>query len=340
MVDASPSPSGGHSGLLAIHRLRVSFNTGGTRLVAVNDVDLSVAPGETLGLVGESGSGKTMTLRSVIRLLPRAAVVESGEVIFEGVDVFRLRREQLREIRARAIGTVFQDPYSSLNPVARVGEQLAEALRLNLGLAHREAQLQAIEALRHVGIPQAEKRVRSYPHELSGGMRQRVMFAIATAARPRLLLADEPTTALDVTTQAQILALLARLRQETGMGTVLVSHDFGVIAQACDTVAVMYAGYIVERAPIREAYRRPHHPYTRGLLDSIPSVVPPSRAGNPRLSTIPGQPPELSALPAGCPFQPRCAHARPACEDVSMKLERVEDDHFTACPFVRSWDVS
>ncbi len=337
---AEPLQSPSEAVLLEIRGLRVSFNPGESRVVAVHDVDLTVAAGKTLGLVGESGSGKTMTLRSVIRLLPRAAVVESGEVLFEGVDVFGLRREDLRELRARGIGTVFQDPYSSLNPVARIGEQLAEALRVNLGLTQREAELRAIEALRHVGIPQAEKRFRSYPHELSGGMRQRVMFAIATAARPRLLLADEPTTALDVTTQAQILALLARLREETGMATVLVSHDFGVIAQACDTVAVMYAGYIVERAPIREAYRRPHHPYTRGLLDSIPSIIPPSGAEDARLSTIPGQPPDLAALPSGCPFQPRCPHARPECEGVDMRLERVDGDHFTACPFVRSWDAT
>ncbi|MFA4965257.1 MAG: ABC transporter ATP-binding protein [Thermoleophilia bacterium] len=340
MAEPLPSPTDRERGSLDIRGLRVAFNRRGSRIVAVNDVDLGVSSGQTLGLVGESGSGKTMTLRSVIRLLPRAAVVESGEVIFDGVDVLRLPREELRKIRARSIGTVFQDPYSSLNPVSRVGAQLTEALRLNLGLTQKEAALRAVEALRHVGIPQAEKRVRSYPHELSGGMRQRVMFAIATAARPRLLLADEPTTALDVTTQAQILALLARLRAETGMTTVLVSHDFGVIAQACDTVAVMYAGHIVERAPIREVYRRPHHPYTQGLLNSIPSVVPPSRTEDSRLSTIPGQPPELSALPAGCPFQPRCPHVRPACTEVRMKLERVEGDHFTACPFVRSWDVS
>jgi oligopeptide/dipeptide ABC transporter ATP-binding protein len=323
--------------LLEIHDLRVVFGTSDSRLVAVHDVDLTLLPGQTLGLVGESGSGKTMTLRSVIRLLPRAAVVESGEVLFEGRDVMGLPREQLRQLRARAIGTVFQDPYSSLNPVIRIGSQLTEALRLNLGLDHRQAGERAVEALAHVGIPQPEKRIHSFPHELSGGMRQRVMFAIATAARPRLLLADEPTTALDVTTQAQILALLARLREETGMATVLVSHDFGVIAQACDSVAVMYAGYIVERGPIREVYRRPHHPYTQGLLRSIPDIIPPERHGA-HLSTIPGQPPELSALPSGCPFQPRCPYARPACREVSMKLERVEDEHDTACPFIRSSD--
>ena len=340
MADPQPSPNVAERGSLEIRGLRVAFNTRRARLVAVHDVDLSVSPGQTLGLVGESGSGKTMTLRSVIRLLPHAAVIEAGEVAFEGVDVFSMGRVELRELRARAIGTVFQDPYSSLNPVARVGTQLTEALRLNLGLARKEAEERAVEALRRVGIPQPEKRIHSYPHELSGGMRQRVMFAIATAARPRLLLADEPTTALDVTTQAQILALLARLRSETGMSTILVSHDFGVIAQACDTVAVMYAGHIVERAPIREIYRRPHHPYTRGLLDSIPSVVPPSTLGASRLNTIPGQPPELSALPAGCPFQPRCPHVRTECAAVSMRPEQVAVDHLTACPFVRSSDAS
>jgi oligopeptide/dipeptide ABC transporter ATP-binding protein len=335
MAEAAPVSFSDSAALLQIRDLRVVFSSRDSRLVAVHDVELTVRPGETLGLVGESGSGKTMTLRSVIRLLPRAAVVEAGEVVFEGVDVLRLPKERLRELRARAIGTVFQDPYSSLNPVTRIGTQLTEALRLNLGISRKEAEEQGVEALGHVGIPQPEKRIQSYPHELSGGMRQRVMFAIATAARPRLLLADEPTTALDVTTQAQILALLARLRRETGMATVLVSHDFGVIAQACDTVAVMYAGYIVERAPIREVYRRPHHPYTRGLLESIPSIEPPESPGA-RLSTIPGQPPELSSLPEGCPFQPRCPHARPACREVGMRLEAVDADHFTACPFVRS----
>ena len=324
--------------LLDVRGLRVVFPINGSRLVAVHDVDLLVHAGETLGLVGESGSGKTMTMRSVIRLLPRSAIVEAGDVRFDGADVLKLDREGLRKLRARSIGTVFQDPYSSLNPVARIGDQLMEVLRLNLGLSKDEAEQTAVDALRHVGIPSAEKRIRSYPHELSGGMRQRVMFAIATASKPKLLLADEPTTALDVTTQAQILALLLRLREETGMATILVSHDFGVIAQACDVVDVMYAGYIVERAPVREIYSHPHHPYTQGLLETIPSLVPPT--GSRHLATIPGQPPDMAALPAGCPFAPRCTHARPECANVSMRLEPVEETHLTACPFVRSWDVS
>lgn len=319
--------------LLEIRRLRVEFPSPQGPLVAVHDLELKVAPGETVGLIGESGSGKTMTARSVIRLLPRAARVPSGEIFFEGKDVLIAGTEEMRRIRAHGIGTVFQDPYSSLNPVAKIGYQITEVLRLNLGLSEKDAETRAIDALEHVGISGAAKRVRSYPHELSGGMRQRVMFAIATAARPRLLLADEPTTALDVTTQAQILALLARLREETGLATVLVSHDFGVIAQACDAVAVMYAGYIVERGPVRRVYSHAQHPYTLGLVDSIPDIVPPMHHRH--LKTIAGQPPDLSSLSAGCPFAPRCSYARAECAEVDMTLEAVEEHHFTACPFVR-----
>ena len=323
----------GDGTVLEIRGLRVEFPQQVAPVVAVRDLDLVVGPGETVGLVGESGSGKTMTARAVIRLLPRAARVTRGEILFEGKDVLAAGTDEMRLIRAHGIGTVFQDPYSSLNPVARIGDQLTEVLRLNLGLDSKAAAERAVEALRNVGIPAAEKRVRSYPHELSGGMRQRVMFAIATAARPRLLLADEPTTALDVTTQAQILALLKRLREETGLATILVSHDFGVIAQACDAVAVMYAGSIVERGPVREIYAHAQHPYTLGLVDSIPNTVPPAERRH--LSTIPGQPPDLSDLPPGCPFAPRCTYARPACAEVDMTLEAVAERHLTACPFVR-----
>lgn len=303
-------------------------------IVAIHDLRLAVAPGETVGLVGESGSGKTMTARSVIRLLPRTASVSRGEILFEGEDVLAAGTDEMRRIRARRIGTVFQDPYGSLNPIARIGDQITEVLRLNLGLGAKEAEARAVETLQNVGISAAEKRVRSYPHELSGGMRQRVMFAIATAARPRLLLADEPTTALDVTTQAQILALLRRLREETGLATLLVSHDFGVINQACDTVAVMYAGYIVEHGPVRRIYAHAQHPYTLGLVASIPDIVPP--AHHRPLSTIPGQPPDLASLPDGCPFAPRCSYARPDCAEVDMTLEAVDHKHVTACPFVRT----
>lgn len=332
MPDEASSGSGKTS-LLEIRGLRVEFPTQSAPIVAVHDVDLTVAPGETVGIVGESGSGKTMTVRSVIRLLPPTARAASGEIFFDGKDLLSAGREEVRQVRARGIGTVFQDPYGSLNPVARIGDQITEVMRLNLGLSAGEAEERAVESLRSVGISAAEKRVRSYPHELSGGMRQRVMFAIATAARPRLLLADEPTTALDVTTQAQILALLTRLRKETELATILVSHDFGVINQSSDTVAVMYAGYVVEHAPVRRIYEHAQHPYTLGLVASIPDIVPPS---SPRpLSTIAGQPPDLSELPDGCPFAPRCSFARPDCRGVDMKLMTVAERHLTACPFVR-----
>ncbi len=326
--------------LLEIRGLRVVFAARRGRLTVVRGVDLEVREGETMGLVGESGSGKTTTLRSIIRLLPSTATIERGDILFDGTHVLALGPQGLRSLRARAIGTVFQDPYSTLNPVARVGRQLAETMELNLGLTRREAWARAIEALDHVGIPSPDRHARSYPHELSGGMRQRVMFAMAIAARPRLLLADEPTTALDVTTQAQILALLVRLRRENGMATILVSHDLGVIAQMCDTVAVMYAGFIVERGPAREIYRRPHHPYTQGLLRSIPGIVPPASPDEAHLSTIPGQPPNLQNLPAGCPFAPRCPHVRAGCGEIDMTLQRAGDAHMTACPFVRSSDVA
>ena len=319
--------------LLQIRHLRVEFPPKEAPIVAVRELELIVAAGETVGLVGESGSGKTMTARSVIRLLPRSALVCSGEIFFEGRDILALGKEEMRLVRAHGIGTVFQDPYSSLNPVARIGDQIGEILRLNLGLSDHEATKRAVEALDSVGIPAANKRVRSYPHELSGGMRQRVMFAIATAARPHLLLADEPTTALDVTTQAQILALLGRLREETGLATILVSHDFGVIAQACDSVAVMYAGSIVERGPVKEIYAHAQHPYTLGLVDSIPDIVPPVQRQH--LKTIAGQPPDLGDLPPGCPFAPRCTYVRPGCAEVDMSLEAVGEQHVTACPFVR-----
>jgi oligopeptide/dipeptide ABC transporter ATP-binding protein len=335
MAEQATNAVGAPDGLLLqITGLRVEFPTDAAPIVAVHDVDLTVAPGETVGIVGESGSGKTMTMRSVIRLLPRTARVRAGQILFEHKDVLTAGAAEMRRIRAKGIGTVFQDPYGSLNPVARIGDQITEVLRLNLGLDSKEAKERAVDALRRVGISAPEKRVRSYPHELSGGMRQRVMFALATAARPRLLLADEPTTALDVTTQAQILALLRGLREETHLATILVSHDFGVINQSCDTVAVMYAGYVVELGPVRTIYAHAQHPYTLGLVASIPDIVPPSQPRH--LSTIAGQPPDLSSLPDGCPFSPRCSYSKPECQQVSMALEAVEDKHFTACPIVRN----
>jgi len=316
--------------LLQVRGLRVEFGTEDEPLVAVHDVGLTVRRGEFVGLVGESGSGKSLTCRSALRLVRPPGRITRGEISFDGRDVMAMSQEELRSLRAREVGMIFQDPFSSLNPVFRVGEQLAETLRLNAVMPKRQARIEATELLDHVGIPDPDRRYLSYPHELSGGMRQRVMIAIAIAAKPRLLIADEPTTALDVTTQAQILELLARLRQEHDMAVLLVSHDFGVIAQVCDRLAVMYGGYVLETGMVRTLYTRPEHPYTRALLESVPSLE--SAGSAQRRAAIPGQPPELTETLPGCVFAPRCAHARPECRTISMALEPVGPDHETACP--------
>jgi oligopeptide/dipeptide ABC transporter ATP-binding protein len=314
------------SALLSIEALRVEFGP----LVAVKGAGLEVAPGEIVGLIGESGSGKSLTCRAVVRLIPRPGRIAAGSIAFGGRDVLALSPAGLRELRARDVGMIYQDPFSSLNPVFRVRDQLTETLHINLGMGKAEARAHAVELLDGVGIPDPERRALSYPHELSGGMRQRVMIALATASRPRLLLADEPTTALDVTTQAQILALLRRLRDEREMAVLLVSHDFGVIAQVCDRVAVMYGGHIVETGPIATIYRNAQHPYTRALLESVPEL---ESAGKPsRRGGIPGVPPELTEALPGCVFKPRCRFARPSCAEISMALEPVSPSHATACP--------
>jgi oligopeptide/dipeptide ABC transporter ATP-binding protein len=244
--------------------------------------------------------------------------------------VLAMGKKELRDFRAHDAGMIYQDPFSSLNPVFRIGEQIVETLRSNLGMGKEEARAHAVELLDGVGIPDPERRFLSYPHELSGGMRQRVMIALATASRPRLLLADEPTTALDVTTQAQILALLQRLRAERGMAVLIVSHDFGVIAQVCDRVAVMYGGHVVETAPIGKIYEQAEHPYTRALMESVPELE--SAGKRVRRPGIPGSPPELTEDLEGCVFAPRCQFAQPSCASVSMALEGVAPDHRTACP--------
>jgi oligopeptide/dipeptide ABC transporter ATP-binding protein len=316
--------------LLSIRDLRVEFGTPSAPLRAVKGVSLELAPGETLGLVGESGSGKSLTCRAILRLIPQPGRIAGGSISFDGRDVLALSHRDLRALRARDVGFVFQDPFSSLNPVFRIGAQLAETLRLGRGLGRAAARAEALELLAHVDIPDPERRYLAYPHELSGGMRQRVMIALATASNPRLLLADEPTTALDVTTQAQILALLARMRSELGMAVLLVSHDFGVIAQFCDRVAVMYGGYIVETGDVQTVYERPHHPYTQALLESVPKL---ESAGHPaRRDAIPGQPPELTEVPVGCAFAPRCRYAEDRCRAIEMELLTVAPDHASACP--------
>jgi oligopeptide/dipeptide ABC transporter ATP-binding protein len=316
--------------LLTIDGLRVEFDSADGPVVAVRDAGLSIRPGEIVGLVGESGSGKTLTCRSVIRLVPWPGRITDGRVEFDGRDVLAMSGKELRDLRAREAGMIFQDPFTSLNPVFRIGHQLSETLRLNLGIGKAEARTRALELLGEVGIPDPERRALSYPHEFSGGMRQRVMIALATASQPRLLLADEPTTALDVTTQAQILDLLVRLSKERDMAVLLVSHDFGVISQVCDRVVVMYGGYIVESGPIEALHKRPEHPYTRALLDAVPRLEAAGRRT--RLPGIAGAPPQPTELPSGCVFKPRCPYALDSCDLVTMALEEIAPGHQTACP--------
>jgi oligopeptide/dipeptide ABC transporter ATP-binding protein len=319
--------------LLTIDNLRIAFPARGGSTEVVRGVNLEVQQGETVGLVGESGSGKSLSCRSIIRLMPSHAQM-TANVQFDGRDVMAMSRKALRDHRAHNVGMIFQDPFSCFNPTKRIGEQVAETLRVNAGMDKSAAHARAIELLASVEIDRPEQRYRAFPHELSGGMRQRVMIAIAISAGPRLLIADEPTTALDVTTQAQILKLIEQRRRDLNMAVLLVSHDFGVIAQACQRVAVMYGGYVVEAGPVAEICARPQHPYTRALLESIPSLE--SAGHHVRRAGIPGQPPTAGETGPGCPFVVRCAFARPECAGVDMSLEVVGDAHATACPFVRT----
>ncbi len=316
--------------LLSIDGVRVEFDLPMGPLVAVRGASLTIRPGEIVGLVGETGSGKTLICRSVMRLVPPPGRITAGQIRFDGRDVLGMSASKLRKFRAHDVGMIYQDPFSSLNPVYRIGDQVVETLRVNLGLRKADAEARALELLSEVGIRDPERRALSYPHEFSGGMRQRVMIALATASQPRLLLADEPTTALDVTTQAQILRLLVRLSREHAMAVLLVSHDFGVIAQVCDRVAVMYGGHIVETGPVDAIYTGAEHPYTRGLLESIPRLESAGKAT--RLPMIAGDPPEPTDAPSGCVFRTRCRYALPSCATISMALEPVSPGHETACP--------
>ncbi|HUZ55288.1 MAG TPA: ABC transporter ATP-binding protein [Streptosporangiaceae bacterium] len=325
----SAAATGGSAPLLEVERLRISF--GGH--VAVHDVGLRVRRSEVVGLVGESGSGKSLTCRAVLRIVPRGGRITAGAVRFDGRDVLGLNRRELRSLRAHDIGMIFQDPFSSLNPTLRIGRQLTETLRLNAGLSSSAARHRAIDLLAQVEIPDPAARLRAYPHELSGGQRQRVMIALALAADPKLLIADEPTTALDVSTQAQVLALARRLRQDRDMSMLLVSHDFGVIADMCDRVVVVYGGFVVETGTIEEVYTAPVHPYTRALLDAVPVLHP--QPGE-RRRGIPGPPLGTVPYTGGCPFEPRCGFARPDCRSVDMSLQTVGATRASACPFVAS----
>jgi len=314
--------------LLDVEDLSVTFPSERGVVHAVDGASLHVEAGETLALVGESGSGKSVTALTLLGLAGDAARVVRGRARFDGIDLLQLPRRELRRLRGNRIGMIFQEPMSSLNPVLTIGKQVAEPIRLHRGLSWHAARERAVELLERVSIPDARHRLDSYPHHFSGGMRQRVMIAMALACDPRLIIADEPTTALDVTVQAQILALLRRVTEETGAALLLITHDLGVVARAADRVAVMYAGRIAETAPVRELYARPAHPYTQGLLDSVPTLT--GRPGS-RLATIPGQPPDLAGLPPGCPFAPRCPHARADCRDARPVLERVAPGHWRAC---------
>jgi peptide/nickel transport system ATP-binding protein len=325
-----PQPARGES-LLAVEGLVTVFPTSSGVAIAANHVSFSIAPGETLGLVGESGSGKSVTCRSILRLVPRPGEILDGSIYFEGKDVLALPARELRAIRGAEISMIFQDPMSSLNPVYTIGDQISEPLRMHRGMARRAARAEAKQLLDRVGIPSPRERLDAYPHELSGGMRQRVMIAIAISCKPKLLLADEPTTALDVTIQDQILSLLLDLQADEGMAILLVSHDLGVIARTCDRVCVMYGGYVVEESPAAAIFERSKHPYTAALLRALPELAV-EHEGR-RLTPIPGQPPDLADLPDGCPFRPRCGFVRPACAEVPMILEPAGPEHWTACPF-------
>jgi peptide/nickel transport system ATP-binding protein len=312
--------------LLSVRGLRVAFGTPRHELVAVDGVDFDVAPGEVLGLAGESGSGKSLTLRSILRLV-RAPARVGGVVLWRGRDILRMPEPEVRRVRGAEIAMIFQEPMSALNPVLTVGAQIRENLEEHTDLDTTARQARAIELLDLVGIPAAKSRIDDYPHQFSGGMRQRAMIAIALASNPRLLLADEPTTALDVTIQDQILKLILRLRRDLNMSVVLVTHDLGVIAQTCDRLAVMYAGRVVETGPVADIFAQPRHAYTLGLLNSVP------RGGALRqpLSSIAGQPPSLSEQLSGCAFAPRCAFVVPECGAAKPPLTGVAPMHESAC---------
>ncbi|MSP98421.1 MAG: ABC transporter ATP-binding protein [Betaproteobacteria bacterium] len=314
--------------LLAIEDLRVVFGPQGKEQAAVDGVSLTLAPGEALGVVGESGCGKSLTALSILGLVPDPpGRIAGGHIRLRGQDLVGAGNTVMNRIRGKQISMIFQEPMTALNPVFRVGEQIGETLRFHAGLSRADARERALHLIERVGIGNPRERLDQYPHELSGGMRQRIMIAIALACRPQILIADEPTTALDVTIQAQILLLLKDLQKELGMALMLITHDLGVVAQVVDRVAVMYAGRIVEEGSVAAVFERPSHPYTRLLLQSIPSL----EVQQTRLQTIPGMVPSLANLPAGCRFHPRCPDARPACRQRPPASVEVAAGHRAAC---------
>jgi len=305
--------------VLSVRNLTVDFPTRRGTLVAVNDVSFEVAKGEVLGIVGESGAGKSLTGAAIIGLLEPPGRISSGEVRLAGDRIDNMPAPELRRVRGRRIGMVFQDPLTSLNPLYTVGRQIIETVRTHSDVSLADARQRAIDLLTEVGIPGAAQRLDAYPHEFSGGMRQRVVIALALAAGPELVIADEPTTALDVSVQAQVIAVLKRMCREKGTAIILITHDMGVIAETADRVAVMYAGRIVEIGPLRDVVKSAHHPYTRGLMGSIPTL----ESGHDRLAQIPGSMPRLTDIPAGCAFNPRCGEVMPQCRTIRPELTPV-----------------
>jgi peptide/nickel transport system ATP-binding protein len=308
--------------------LRTSFFTDAGEVRAVDGVSFSVEPGKLMGLVGESGSGKTASVLSIMRLLPESARIIGGEVIFEDQDLLKLSEPEMRHVRGARIAMIFQEPMTSLNPVFTIGSQIGEAVRLHQHTNRAETRNRTIEALRMVGIADPERRIDDYPHQLSGGMRQRVMIAMALSCNPRLLIADEPTTALDVTIQAQILDLIRELQVRLGLAVILVTHDLGIVAEYADDVTILYAARVMEQAPTAELFRNPLNPYTRGLLESIPGI---DGSRHRRLQAIPGSIPNSLHPPAGCRFHPRCPRAIPKCSEVDPPLENKAPNHYVAC---------
>ena len=319
--------------ILSIRDLRVSFRSGARSAAAVDGVSYDVFAGETLGVVGESGCGKSVTALSILRLIPSPpGEIESGSIEFDGRDLLGLKQRALYQVRGGDIGMIFQEPMTSLNPVLSIGLQLTEALVFHLGMSTRKARERAVEMLRLVHIPEPERRLKQYPHQLSGGMRQRVMIAMALSCQPRLLIADEPTTALDVTIQAQILDLMAELKDRLGTAIILITHDLGVIAEMADRVVVMYAGKVVEQAPVTALFDKPLHPYTQGLLRSLPRFDRQAAGGDrDRLSEMPGLIPSIYAKREGCMFAPRCPLASAHCREAEPPLVAVEGEHWASC---------
>jgi len=326
--------------LLSVRNLQTHFRTPGGINRAVDGVSFDVAAGETVAIVGESGCGKSVTANSILRLIPEPPGRIAGEVIFDGRDLLKVSDKEMRSIRGDEIGMIFQEPMTSLNPVLTVGRQIRETIRLHQGLGAAAATRRAVELLRLVGIPEPDQRVRQFPHELSGGMRQRVMIAMALACNPKLLIADEPTTALDVTIQAQILDLMRDLKQRVGAAIILITHDLGVVAEVARRVVVMYAGRMVEEAEVQALFRAPKHPYTQGLMAAVPKLGSSLEGSKRRLNEIPGVVPSLKTEIEGCVFAGRCAYCTPLCREVAPAMELKAPGHRAACHYAWREEVA